>query len=720
MSSSADFSTTAAQLADESTVFLDLKAGPGKEQVLNHLIDAAVSTGRASHREAIVATALEREEQAPTGLPGGIAIPHCRHEDWIRPTLLFARLADSTEFTTPDGPADLLFFIGVPTSNSDVHVDILAALAKALRDKGFRAALRGAETNAEAAQIITEHLSRAPKRKAKKPATKTNIVAITACPTGIAHTYLAAEALNGAAQNLSNVNLTVETQGSAGTQEAPAEAIKRADVVVIAADIGVTGLSRFGDRPQLKVPIRQAVNKPAEVIKEATDLAEKSRTRAYTRSESTEAKSDDDQDNSEAQSRSASSGADSAGSDSTDKAKSQGPSISGSKGIGHWIRDAVMTGVSYMVPFVAASGLLIALGFLIGGHQIGVVADVVTRNLTITDIIGLRSPISVPTPDSGVVQVDRNGLWLYLGSALYAIGSHGMEVIVAVMSAYIAFGMAGRPGIAPGFIGGAIAISVGAGFLGGLVTGILAGIIVAWLLQLRVPNFLRPLMPVVVIPLVGAMGVGLAMYLLLGAPLAWLMTHLQTWLQSLDTGAAFLFGGILGAMMCVDMGGMINKAAYLFAVAGAASADPAAWKVMAAVMAAGMVPPLATSLAAIIRPKLFSSVEHQNAKAGWVLGAAFISEGAIPFAAADPLRVIPSVVVGGAITGGTSMALGAATRVPHGGVFVLFAIDNPLAWLAAIVLGSAIAAALIVVLKNFFPPKEAPENQKAAEELSAT
>ncbi|MDO5029216.1 MAG: fructose-specific PTS transporter subunit EIIC [Corynebacterium sp.] len=705
MSSSADFSSTAAQLADESTVFLDLNAGSSKEQVLNHLIGAAVTSGRATDSAGIVAAALEREEQAPTGLPGGIAIPHCRHEDWTRPTLLFARLANTTEFTTPNGPADLLFFIGVPTSNSDVHVEILAALAKALRDKGFRAALRGAETDAEAARIITEHLSRAPKRKSKKRTTKTNIVAITACPTGIAHTYLAAEALSGAAQNMPDVSLTVETQGSAGTQEAPADAIRRADIVVIAADIGVTGLKRFGDRPQLKVPIRQAVNKPADVINEAKKLAEKSRTRAYERGDSA---GKDAEDNDKPQAGDAVSDGANGGASSSDKAQSQGPSISGGKSIGHWIRDAVMTGVSYMVPFVAASGLLIALGFLVGGHQIGAVADAVMSNLTISEALGLRSPISIPT-SSGVVQVEGNGLWLYLGSALFVIGSQGMQVIVAIMSAYIAFGMAGRPGIAPGFIGGAVAISVGAGFLGGLVTGILAGFIVAWLLQLRVPDFLKPLMPVVVIPLIGALGVGLTMYLLLGAPLASMMTGLQHWLQSLDTGAAFLFGGILGAMMCVDMGGMINKAAYLFAVAGAASADPASWKVMAAVMAAGMVPPLATSLAAITRPKLFSPAERQNAKAGWVLGAAFISEGAIPFAAADPLRVIPSVVVGGVITGGTSMALGAATRVPHGGIFVLFAIDNPLAWLLAIVLGSIVAAALIVVFKQFWPPKSATE-----------
>lgn len=718
MSSSADFSTIASHLADESTVFLDLNAGATKEQILHYLIGRAVKSGRATNSDRIVKAALTREDQSPTGLPGGIAIPHCRHEDWTQPTLLFARLNSATEFITPDGPADLLFFIGVPTSSSEVHVEILAALAKALRDKGFRAALRGAENKVEAARIISEHITKAPRRKAKKTETKTHIVAITACPTGIAHTYLAAEALTGAAQGMADVTLSVETQGSAGTQEVPADAVKRADVLVIAADIGVTGLKRFADKPQLKIPIRKAVNEPAEVIKQAKAMAEQSRVRAYERKES-QPRGDGESDAPGPQSGPASSDTEVISTPTIHEDRPRGSSLSGNKRFSHWIRDAIMTGVSYMVPFVAASGLLIALGFLVGGHQIGLVADEVTRNLRLPEIVELKAPIPVPTQNYGTVLIDRGGFWLYLGSALFAIGNHGMQVIVAVMSAYIAFGMAGRPCIAPGFIGGAIAITVGAGFLGGLVTGILAGLVVALLLRLKVPDWLRPLMPVVVIPMLGAMAVGLTMYLLLGMPLAWLMTTLQQWLHSLDMTAAFLFGGLLGAMMCVDMGGMVNKAAYLFAVASAASADPTSWKIMAAVMAAGMVPPLATSLAVFLRPKLFSSAERQNGKAGWLLGAAFISEGAIPFAAADPLRVIPSIVVGGAITGGTSMALGAATRVPHGGVFVIFAIDNPFAWLAAIVVGSAVAAVLIVLAKSFWPRQIATDEQTTRAGISA-
>ena len=366
MSSSADFSAIALDLADESTVFLDLDIGPQKEKILTYLIAKAVETGRATDSNGIVAAALEREEKSPTGLPGGIAIPHCRHEDWSKPTLMFARLTSVTEFTTPDGPADLLFFIGVPSTNSDVHVDILAALAKALRDKGFRAALRGAESDEEAARIISEHITKAPRRKAKKPPTKTNIVAITACPTGIAHTYLAAEALTGAAESMADVTLTVETQGSAGTQEAPAEAIARADVLVIAADIGVTGLKRFSDKPQVKVPIRKAVNEPTAVIEQAKAKAEQSRVRAYDR-KAPQPKDDHDK---EAGPQTGTTGADPSSErvQATTKVGAHKSSLGGDKAFGHWVRDAIMTGVSYMVPFVAASGLLIALGFLVGGH----------------------------------------------------------------------------------------------------------------------------------------------------------------------------------------------------------------------------------------------------------------------------------------------------------------------------------------------------------------
>lgn len=691
MAASAEFSSIATTLVEDSVVFLDIDLGESKESILKRLIGAAVAAGRAADDKDIVQAALRREEQAPTGLPGGVAVPHCRHTDWLKPTLLFARLPRETQFSTPDGPADLLFFIGVPEDAGAIHIDILSALAKSIRSKAFRAELRGTESNAEAVQIITEHLLNAPRKKSqkelanrvssdsqdKKPELSvqpTRIVAVTACPTGIAHTYLAADALTAAAKSLENARISVETQGSAGTRAVSAQAIQRADVVVVAADIQVSGLERFGDLPILRVPIKKAVNSANEVISEALSLAARSK---HSRADHQAFMPNGDAVASETEESSV-------------------------RGVGLWVRvrNAVMTGVSFMIPFVAASGLLIALGFLVGGHQTAQVSDVVSKNLTLFEAIDFQAPIPVPTDDGSTVLFDRDGLWMYLGSVLFAIGVHGMQVIVAVLSAFIAFGLSGRPGIAPGFIGGAIAVTVGAGFLGGLVTGIAAGLIVMGLLKIRVPAWLEALMPVVVIPLLGSMAVGLLMYLFLGAPLSWLMMNLQGWLSGMDTAHALVFGGILGAMMCVDMGGMINKSAYLFATASVSSPDPASWKIMAAVMAAGMVPPLATSIASFLRPRLFTSAEHQNGKAGWMLGAAFVSEGAIPFAANDPLRIIPSIVVGGAVTGGMSMALGAATRVPHGGVFVLFAIDHPVAWLGSIATGSVVAAALILTLKS--------------------
>nr|WP_120492404.1 fructose-specific PTS transporter subunit EIIC [Corynebacterium lactis] len=696
MATTSDFATIAATLVEESVVFLDTDLGSSKESIVDALVDRAVEVGRARAKDGIVAAALAREEQAPTGLPGGVAIPHCRHGDWLRPTVLFARLRQATDFVTPDGPADLLFFIGVPEDKGDVHIDILSALAKSIRTKAFRAALRGARTEAEAAQIITAHLLSAPRKRsaspdasstsdvASRPVTMpTRIAAITACPTGIAHTYLAADALSSAADSRDAVTFTVETQGSSGTRAMSDRAARLADVLIVAADIEVTGLDRFAGRPVLTVPIKRAVNSPGAVIDDALALATADRT-------------------SRAASSPSSGRTPAAPPESTEPLGTEEPSASHPR-FGIRVRNAVMTGVSYMIPFVAASGLLIALGFLVGGHQTALVSDAVSRHLSLVDVWNVKAPVSVPTDGGGTVVFERDGLWMYLGSVLFAIGGHGMNVIVAVLSAYIAYGLAGRPGIAPGFIGGAISVTVGAGFIGGLVTGILAGVIVLWLTKLRAPSWLEALMPVVVIPLLGTLAVGLLMYLVLGAPLSWLMMELQGWLSRMNTADAMIFGAVLGAMMCVDMGGMVNKSAYLFATASVSSPDPAAWKVMAAVMAAGMVPPLATSLAAFLRPRLFSTSERQNAKAGWMLGAAFISEGAIPFAARDPLRVIPSIVIGGAITGGMSMALGAATRVPHGGVFVLFAIDKPLWWLTSIVVGSIVAALCIVASKHLLP-----------------
>lgn len=672
-------------LIDESLISLDVSCGSSKSQVIDFLISLVDAAGRTSDRDAIKRAVLQREESSPTGLPGGTAIPHCRSSAWTAPTLAFLRLADPVDFGGPDGPADLVFFIGVPEAESSQHTSILSALARGLLKTSFTAGLRGAESEDEALNIIEAHLASAKRRSPKShdtsPTTKVpaqssnpiHLIAITACPTGIAHTYLAADALGSIATTRDDLTLKVETQGSAGIRAVSDADCARAEVLICAADIGVSGLDRFGNIPTLKVPISRAVNEPAAVLEEALALGRNARRKASASGEPSNRDSKED----------------SGKTSPIPPATSHQPSLS--------IREAVMTGVSFMIPFVAASGLLMALGYLIGGHQVSVFANHVATEWSLWNL-----------PSTSTVQVSGEALALsahplsiYLASICFAIGMHGMQAIVAILSAFIAFGLSGRPGIAPGFVGGAISVSVGAGFIGGLVTGIIAGLVVAGLVRLRVPQWLSGLMPVVVIPLLGSLSVGLIMYIFLGVPLATVLNSLQSWLDGLDSVSSLVLGALLGVMMCADMGGPINKAAYLFATAGLSTGDEASMRIMAAVMAAGMVPPLATSLATVIRPNRFSLTERQNGKAGWLLGASFISEGAIPFAARDPLRVIPSIMLGGAVAGAMSMVLGAMTRAPHGGFFVLFAVQHPLSWLGSIATGTLVAAFFIVLFKRF-------------------
>jgi PTS system fructose-specific IIC component len=339
-----------------------------------------------------------------------------------------------------------------------------------------------------------------------------------------------------------------------------------------------------------------------------------------------------------------------------------------------------MSGVSYMVPFVAAGGLLIALGFAIGGYQINKAPSVMEH--------------------FAWTQADS---W---GALFFQIGAAAFGFLVPVLAGYIAYGMADRPGLVPGFVGGAISLTINAGFLGGLAAGLIAGGVVMAIQKVNIPVALRGIMPVVVIPLVSSAIVGFLMFVVIGKPIASAQKGMTDWLNGLTGSNAILLGALLGLMMCFDLGGPVNKVAYTFATAGIAVAAPSdsAMKIMAAVMAAGMVPPLAMALATTVRGKLFTQTERENGKAAWVLGASFISEGAIPFAAADPLRVIPSAMAGGAVTGALSMAFGATLRAPHGGIFVVPLIGNPLLYLVAIAAGVCVTTALVVVLKGLRKP----------------
>ena len=365
------------------------------------------------------------------------------------------------------------------------------------------------------------------------------------------------------------------------------------------------------------------------------------------------------------------------------------------------LRQWLLTGVSYMIPFVAAGGLLIALGFLFDGYQIADNGQDIALNISLWNL-----------PDGGLFE--------YFGAVLFTLGSLAFGFLVPALAGYIAFAIADRPGIAPGFTVGILAFNIGAGFIGGLVGGLIAGFAALWISRTPVPDWARGLMPVVVIPLFATLIAGGLMLMVLGRPLAALTDGLESWLNGMTGTSAILLGIILGAMMAFDLGGPVNKAAYAFATAGLAAtatggvADKAPLVIMAAVMAAGMTPPLAMALATTVRPKLFSPAERENGKAAWLLGLSFISGGAIPFAAADPLRVIPSMMVGSAATGAIIMGAGVTLRAPHGGIFVFFAMQHVLWFLFALVVGTALSAACVVLLKELRARRNAAQSSEPA------
>ncbi len=649
-------------------VLLDENLGETRFDVIAKLAQAVVNAGRATDFEQLYAAAEARESKTDTGIPGGIAIPHCRSAAVTEPTLAMARPNPAVSFGAKDGPADLIFFIAAPDGADQAHLKLLSTLARSLMKKSFTASLREASSAEEIVELVNGALGVGEKKAEAKPveaapaaapaasaeeapaAPVKKIVAVTACPTGIAHTYMAADALKYAAEEL-GYDLKVETQGSSGNEKLTQADIDAADAVIFAVSVNVRERNRFAGKPFVESPVKRGIDEPKEMIAEALAEAENP--------------------NGARVAAAASSGEDSAG--ATEGAW------------GSRIYKAVMTGISYMIPFVAAGGILVALGFVFEAITVPNLGDVNTKAIL----------------DSATLFNLGNVHWtLYLGVVLQTIGGFGLSLMVPALAAYIAYGLAQRPGIAPGFIAGSVALAVNAGFLGGIVGGILAGLIAYALGTLKLPRWLGSMMPVVITPLVTSLVAGLAMYLLLGAPLAWVMTTLQDWLTSMSGGSALMLGLILGAMMASDLGGPINKAAYLFATAGLSSGATVNQEIMAAVIISGMVPPLAMALATTLRPKLFNENERENGKAAWLLGASFISEGAIPFASADPARVIPSTIVGGAIAGAISMGAHVASPAPHGGIWIIGLAQNPLMFLAAVVAGTVVSALLYVVLKS--------------------
>lgn len=489
-------------------------------------------------------------------------------------------------------------------------------------------------------------------------------VAVTSCPTGIAHTYMAAEGLEQAAAQAGH-EIVVETQGAAGSQPIDPAVIAAADAVIFAHDLPVQNVGRFAGKPTIDVGVKRAISDGAGLIEQAVAAAEAHR-------------------------------ADPAGATAPTTAAAAGGLVSKvteGAGTGTKIRQWLMTGVSYMIPFVAAGGILIAIGFMLSNVAIGQNGpiEIVKYGLTADGSYNIANNFNPASMTS----------WAALA---FVMGATAFGFLVPILSGFIAFAIADRPGLVAGIVGGSVAAAMGAGYLGGLATGFLGGFAAKWVTSWKVHKYVRGVMPVVVIPLVSSI-ITLGLFIVvLGRPIRWLSDELTAGLNNMTGASAAILGLVLGAMMGFDLGGPVNKVAYFFGTAGLATAGTAAdstpLKIMAAVMAAGMVAPLAMALSTVLRPRLYSEPERENGKAAWLLGLSFISEGAIPFAAADPWRVITASVVGSGVTGALSMTFGATSRAPHGGIWVLPLLGSWWWWIVSIAVGVVVMAAIVIALKS--------------------
>ncbi|KAD4059614.1 PTS lactose transporter subunit IIC [Arthrobacter yangruifuii] len=717
-------------------VTLDKDLGTDKSAVIGHLARRVVGAGRATSYEDLYADAMARESKTATGVPGGIAIPHCRSAAVTRPTLAMARIRPGVDWGAKDGPADIVFFIAAPEGADQEHLQLLAKLARSLIRKDFTASLRSADTPEQIVELVDGalglgpapagagtgssgaagpatgataagataagataagsaagfeggrgpegtddggHGANAPASAGGTGATETDtsrsrhIVAVTACPTGIAHTYMAADSLAAAAAER-GVDLQVETQGSAKSTPLDPSVIQNAEAVIFAVDVDVRDKGRFAGKPLISGPVKRGIDEPGVMIDEALRAAKDPNARRVS---------------------GGSGGGENEG----------GGSASGGEGFGGQLKRALLTGVSYMIPFVAGGGLLIALGFLLGGYELSLSVDDVANGDRMLDGTSVLNP-----PPEGFVA--------YLGAVFWKIGNLSLAFLVPALAGYIAYALADRPGIAPGFTAGSVAVFMDAGFIGGIIGGLLAGYAARWIGSWNVPSWMRGLMPVVIIPLLASIIASGLMILVAGGPIAALTLALNNWLTGLTGVAAIGLGVILGLMMGADLGGPINKVAYAFAVAGLGEGtfeNQVPWEIMAAVMAAGMVPPLGMAFASTVLAKnQFSMALRENGKAAWLLGAAFISEGAIPFAAADFFRVIPSTMLGGAVAGAICLGTGVTSQAPHGGIFVFFAIGNLLMFIVAILAGAAVTGFVYVALKRYVKPRKKVEEPAIA------
>ena len=601
----------------------------GKTDVLNQCVDLMAKSGKIADVEKYRKGVFAREDEGTTGIGMGIAIPHCKSDAVKKAGLAAMVVKNGVDFESLDGtPAKIIFLIAAPNTEDNVHLQVLSKLSVMLMDEHFTNSLINANSVDEFLSIIDDaeavkDANNEPKKE-EKVSSGAFIVAVTACPTGIAHTYMAAEALEKKAKEL-GYQIKVETRGSGGAKNVLTEdEIAKAAAVIVACDTKVP-TDRFDGKKVIVCQVSDGINKTEELVKRAA-------------------------------------AGDAPVFKASGKASDTQQSTGGKESVAHQIYKHLMNGVSHMLPFVVGGGILIAIAFLIDGFCVDI--------------------NSLPADQRSNFGTITEAAALFKG-----IGGIAFGFMLPILSGFIAMSIADRPGLAVGFVGGAIAANGTSGFLGALVAGFLAGYTVLLLKKIldKLPESLDGMKPVLLYPLLGIFIVGVIMQFVVEPPIGALNAAINEGLKGLNGSSAVLLGALLGGMMSVDMGGPVNKAAYVFGTASIAAGN---YNIMAAVMIGGMVPPIAIALATLFFKNKFTAEQRKAGPTNFIMGLSFISEGAIPFAASDPLRVIPTCVVGSAVAGALSMAFGCTLMAPHGGIFVVPTIGNPVMYLIALLIGS--------------------------------
>lgn len=619
-----------------------------KEDVLKQAVELMAKQGNISNKEQYLQAVFAREEESTTGVGEGIAIPHGRCEGVKTPGLIAMVIPKGVDYEAlDDEPVDLLFLIAANPQSGSAHIDILSKLSGMLMHEEFTAALKNAKTPEEFLKVIDDaedekDASADTKEEAKSGQIK--ILAVTGCPTGIAHTFMAAEALEKSAK-AKGCFIKVETRGSGGAKNVLTDdEIREADCIIVAADTKVP-MGRFDGKKLIEVPVSDGISKADALI----DKAMKGNAPVY--------KGDGSSDS------------------SSEKAGGS---------IGHQIYKHLMNGVSHMLPFVVGGGILIAIAFLIDGLSVDL------NNV----------PAELIEKYGSVDAVKSNFGTLTAAAALFkGIGGTAFGFMLPILAGFIAMSIADRPGLAVGIVGGAIAANGTSGFLGALAAGFIAGFFVKLLMKIceKLPKALDGLKPVLIYPVFGILGIGIIMNYVIEPVIGLINTALNNGLASMNGVSSIILGLILGGMMAIDMGGPFNKAAYVFGTASIAAGN---YNIMAAVMIGGMVPPCAIALATLLFKKKFTEEERKSGPTNFIMGLAFITEGAIPFAASDPLRVLPSCIIGSGVAGALSMAFNCTLMAPHGGIFVFPVVGNAVMYLLALVIGTVVSAALLGLLKK--------------------